>query len=368
MKFHLNYKGEAGKCNATVGACPFGGDEDHFSSESEARKAYENAQAAFNAPVKKTPSEVIRALNLDKASDGMLTDLKDELQTKPWGELTDDEHVAVAAITSVQEQRARQASAMASPPKQALSPDQVLEYERMADLTKGKVSPSELAEADGFDASDIDERIAGFKQDRIVAAENARARADANPNSIGDEMEAQHLEKEAGLRSHRAVAKKATASRKKPTRATLVENRTPRPENSKIIVPPAVNKPQTKPGEAREWRGGKVPDSFLSQREAAKGMRSDIREAIKMGELPDDLSYSVRMNTGAWVTSIDIAVGGKAESGRPIALSSDMQQDARVQAVVKYLDALGNQYSTDYSNPNFDDWNISNKARVRFLY
>jgi len=45
-KFHINYKGEAGECNASSGNCPFGDDEEHFASKESARAAYEKVMSA----------------------------------------------------------------------------------------------------------------------------------------------------------------------------------------------------------------------------------------------------------------------------------------------------------------------------------
>jgi hypothetical protein len=51
-KFHVNAKGEPGKCSAQNGGCPFGGESDHHSSPEDARKAFEQANAASTFPVK----------------------------------------------------------------------------------------------------------------------------------------------------------------------------------------------------------------------------------------------------------------------------------------------------------------------------
>lgn len=48
-KYHINYKGEAGVCQAKAGGCPFGGDEDHFPSKAKAREAFEKVHEAFEA-------------------------------------------------------------------------------------------------------------------------------------------------------------------------------------------------------------------------------------------------------------------------------------------------------------------------------
>jgi len=43
MKFHVNAAGEAGKCKATKGNCPFGGEAEHFTSAEAAREHYEKS-------------------------------------------------------------------------------------------------------------------------------------------------------------------------------------------------------------------------------------------------------------------------------------------------------------------------------------
>lgn len=42
-KFHINSKGETGKCHAKQGGCPFGGESDHYPSAVIARQAFENS-------------------------------------------------------------------------------------------------------------------------------------------------------------------------------------------------------------------------------------------------------------------------------------------------------------------------------------
>ena len=45
-KYHINYKGEAGKCTAVAGGCPFGEESDHYPTADAARAAYEKAAGA----------------------------------------------------------------------------------------------------------------------------------------------------------------------------------------------------------------------------------------------------------------------------------------------------------------------------------
>jgi len=55
-KFHVNKDGDVGACSATVGPCPYGGEESHFTSEEAARSFYEAQHTSFSA-IKKEPNE-----------------------------------------------------------------------------------------------------------------------------------------------------------------------------------------------------------------------------------------------------------------------------------------------------------------------
>lgn len=45
-KFHINSKGQPGKCGATQGNCPFGGEHQHYDTPAKAQAAYELSMAA----------------------------------------------------------------------------------------------------------------------------------------------------------------------------------------------------------------------------------------------------------------------------------------------------------------------------------
>jgi hypothetical protein len=66
-KFHVNSKGEPGKCSAQHGGCPFGGESDHHSSPEDARKAFEQANAEATFPVK-SPRKISTLSQLAKIS------------------------------------------------------------------------------------------------------------------------------------------------------------------------------------------------------------------------------------------------------------------------------------------------------------
>lgn len=55
-RYHINPKGEPGKCSVITGTCPYGAYEDHFSSVEEARAAFESGQIQVPTIVKKAHS------------------------------------------------------------------------------------------------------------------------------------------------------------------------------------------------------------------------------------------------------------------------------------------------------------------------
>lgn len=53
MLYHINTKtGEPGKCSASKGKCPFGGDAEHYTSQDAARSAFESSQESFSLATK----------------------------------------------------------------------------------------------------------------------------------------------------------------------------------------------------------------------------------------------------------------------------------------------------------------------------
>jgi hypothetical protein len=50
VKYHINGKGEAGKCSAQQGGCPFGDESEHFTSADAARKHYEKEMEGNATP------------------------------------------------------------------------------------------------------------------------------------------------------------------------------------------------------------------------------------------------------------------------------------------------------------------------------
>ncbi len=60
MKFHVNAKGEAGKCSATKGGCPFGGEAEHFTSPEAARTAYEQKQTELYGDINAAQKDLSR--------------------------------------------------------------------------------------------------------------------------------------------------------------------------------------------------------------------------------------------------------------------------------------------------------------------
>ena len=62
-KYHINAKGEAGACSAKKGGCPFGGEDEHFTTPEAARASYESKQEAAH----KEENEKWTASELNKA-------------------------------------------------------------------------------------------------------------------------------------------------------------------------------------------------------------------------------------------------------------------------------------------------------------
>lgn len=57
-KYHVNSKGEAGACSATKGRCPFGGENEHFTSAEAARSFFETNQEAALAGARKASAKL----------------------------------------------------------------------------------------------------------------------------------------------------------------------------------------------------------------------------------------------------------------------------------------------------------------------
>ena len=58
MKFHINAAGEAGKCKATKGNCPFGGEAEHFTSAEAAREHYEKQMGDSTSSLSKAKKSI----------------------------------------------------------------------------------------------------------------------------------------------------------------------------------------------------------------------------------------------------------------------------------------------------------------------
>ncbi len=61
-KYHINGKGEAGRCSAQKGKCPFGGDLEHYSTPGDARRAYEKFMSTSSHEAWKAPQAISELL------------------------------------------------------------------------------------------------------------------------------------------------------------------------------------------------------------------------------------------------------------------------------------------------------------------
>lgn len=63
-KFHVNSKGEPGRCSAEKGHCPYGDAEHHYATKAEAQQAYEASMTPV--PVALTKAQRLRSAHLDQ--------------------------------------------------------------------------------------------------------------------------------------------------------------------------------------------------------------------------------------------------------------------------------------------------------------
>lgn len=76
MTFHINNDGEAGKCNATKGNCPFGNENEHFNTKEEARAFYEGVQSnrVFNTvPVKNNVNSKESSIKVENVPESFIS-------------------------------------------------------------------------------------------------------------------------------------------------------------------------------------------------------------------------------------------------------------------------------------------------------
>lgn len=91
-KFHINSKGEPGKCSAQHEGCPFGGENDHYVTKEGASAAFERSMAGgVLATLVKAPTreQVLQTLdNMDRGSDEIpegveFVDVEPEVTSRP---------------------------------------------------------------------------------------------------------------------------------------------------------------------------------------------------------------------------------------------------------------------------------------------
>lgn len=87
VKFHINDKGNPGKCNAQQSNCPFGPDAPHFETKQEAQKYYEESHSnVFSHPVVKAKIYRVGTLETpEEYFDDLNTFLQDMDKFKPEG-------------------------------------------------------------------------------------------------------------------------------------------------------------------------------------------------------------------------------------------------------------------------------------------
>jgi len=150
--------------------------------------------------------------------------------------------------------------------------------------------------------------------------------------------------------------------------------------DSKIVAGPRVADNEGYMG-GRRYIGAKAKENngYTPQREASEGLKEMVRQAKAAGELPKWLDVSVRKNSGAWVTSIDVQLGYKPEGGRkvraipqewiyqprdPDAFMQREKMHPEVEHLSKYIDILARSYESSDMNSSVDYFSTSNAGHV----
>lgn len=333
--YHVNKEtGETGQCKASKGKCPFGGPETHFTTAEAARAAYEAQQGgAFQRP--KTFQE-----KFPFTASALPEDESVELRSN--GKRADGEF-----------------------PK--------LFFKREGNTTRVYGARREL--------------IAYFEGRGIDAPEghlvpNASYVREQVPLVAPGESKAKPV-KVTRQRAQRPKVIPVPKTKAEFDAAILAI--VPEPKDSKVAKLPPINDDQGYMG-GRRFAGALSSKAnedgtykHISQSEASAGIRKLVAEAKKAGELPKWIDVSVRKNSGAWVSSINVEIGFKPEGARSSeAFPKDWVEDEsspyrrnRREAAARihsYVELLARQYESSDINSMVDYFNSSNAGRVTWKY
>lgn len=341
-KFHINWKGEPGICKAKSGNCPLGDAEDHFATKNEARDAYEAAHSSFAATVQNPRVSYPICDRCEDYTDGTDCPLGDDCP------VAED----AADIEAENREAARLDAADQLPSSFLRDLDLATATNDALVARKTEIFKQDFSNMDDRDHLEVAAIVSEQERRRYAEQRTIAQAVEDREDKEGDVAEAaQRLEAE----SPRSRAKGPKGWQ---------DCKVPSVSDSKLIVDPKENDPGGGYLGGSKFVGGKVLDKYLPAKEAAKNIRGDIREAVKAGELPADLDYSVRMNSSG--NGIRIYIGSKVPGGKAGELSQDVQQDSRIRAVQTYLNAMGNQYATDDSNAMVDYFNSHNRTLIYF--
>lgn len=286
--YHVNPEtGNPGECNAKV-RCPFGGEDEHFTSAGAARAAYERAQSASE-------------------------DLSGEEVAKSFG-------IATAASRGL--------------------------------------------------------RLDGYTTHRLQKALERSSLKPEAKKAIEDEL---RFRNSSLVKPEKSVARKV----KLPLPTTFkefenaIEQTVPDVEDSKLIKPPKIEKEQYSNRYIGAKAGNRVNEDgttkYIGQTEAAAEMRAAIKEAKRIGELPDWVDVSVKKNTGAWVSSMTVKIGIKrgaqvrAFPREWVSRNANVYHpgDSSLQStrLFNYVSTLLRQWESSYSD-HFDNYQSSHAPRV----
>ena len=336
-KYHINPNGEAGKCTARAGACPFGDDSQHFSTADDARKAYELVMKGTGWTV---------GHRMD-AAEKMASE-----QDRQWKN-------ALEIVAHPSFDDAVQAWQEKSPPLGTFEDSSMVVSDAIAAIEHW--ADDNLEERDYEEGTSTTVLDHQWEKVRHGLAEKLKSIQKANQPDLPS-----------------SKAKGYTTPDSYQDFAAQVADEKVFPSSSQVILDPQVADNGGYMGGSR-FVGGKVKEGeYLSAKDAAKRIREDIVQARKLGEIPGWLTTSVSKDSGGH--SITIELGLKVEGsatafpkdwietkvGVPRERFPTYKPTEASQKLEKYFQRLGGQFEKSDINSSVDYFNSSNSARVTF--
>lgn len=143
-KYHINGEGNPGLCKAQNGKCPFGGEANHYSSEENARKAFELSMASkANPPAKRKKLSSTEAI-AEAHRRRNLKDFANVFSLINWGAETDPEAIKSMTPTYDKLKELAEGVAVGNMFERARNLEKAYENHMTGPLDEKLVAPSEL--------------------------------------------------------------------------------------------------------------------------------------------------------------------------------------------------------------------------------